>query len=145
MANLLDGKKVKLTLVGLDGNAFSLMGAFSKAARREGWSKEEIKTVMNACQSGDYDNLISVLMDHCDEDDEEEEGEYDDDEEDEVPSFPYKEKLRVAINYISEIAGGIGWDDLADINSLHVCYTVADIEEYCNDRLEDAGFPVDDE
>ncbi len=29
-------KTVKLTLVGLDGNAFSLMGAFQKAAKRQG-------------------------------------------------------------------------------------------------------------
>ena len=35
-------KKVKLELVGLDGNAFFLMGAFSRAARRQGWSQPEI-------------------------------------------------------------------------------------------------------
>jgi len=29
-------KKVKLTLVGIDGNAYSIMGAFQKAARRQG-------------------------------------------------------------------------------------------------------------
>jgi hypothetical protein len=53
---------VKLDLVGLDGNAFSLMGAFSKAARRQKTSSEEINAVIKECMSGDYDNLLCVLM-----------------------------------------------------------------------------------
>lgn len=63
-------KKVQMTLVGLDGNAFSLMGAFQKNARRQGWDKEEIDKVLTECRSGDYDNLLCVLMDHVDEIDE---------------------------------------------------------------------------
>ena len=55
-------KKVKMTLQGLDGNAFVLMGAFSKNARRQGWSKEEIDAVITQCTSGDYDNLLQVLL-----------------------------------------------------------------------------------
>ena len=58
-------KKIKLELVGLDGNAYSLMGAFSHQARKEGWAKDEIDAVMAECNSGDYDNLIRTLMDHC--------------------------------------------------------------------------------
>lgn len=57
-------KKVTLTLVGLDGNAFSLMGAFRSQAREEGWTPEEIKIVLDECMSGDYDNLLQVLMAH---------------------------------------------------------------------------------
>lgn len=56
--------KVKMELVGLDGNAFSLMGAFQKNARRQGWTKEEIKSVIDDCMSGDYDHLIYTLMDN---------------------------------------------------------------------------------
>lgn len=59
-------KKIKLDLVGLDSNAFSLMGAFSRQARKEGWTKEEIETVITKCQSGDYDTLLCTLMDYCD-------------------------------------------------------------------------------
>lgn len=59
-----NNKKVKLELVGLDGNAFVLMGAFQSAARRQGWTKEEIKTVLDDCQSGDYNHLLRVLMDN---------------------------------------------------------------------------------
>lgn len=58
-------KKVNLTLVGLDGNAFALMGAFNRQARREGWTKEEIDFVLTKAKSGNYDNLVSTLADHC--------------------------------------------------------------------------------
>lgn len=62
-------KKVKLNLVGLGSNAFSLMGAFTHAARRQGWSKEEIDAVMADCQSGDYDHLLGVLMENTEDED----------------------------------------------------------------------------
>lgn len=70
-------KKVKLDLVGLDGNAFALMGAFQKQARREGWTKDEIKVVIDKCTSGDYDNLIVTLWDHCELEDNFDEYDYD--------------------------------------------------------------------
>jgi len=66
-------KKVKLNLVGLNGNAFALMGAFQKQAQREKWTKDEIKAVLDKCTSGDYDNLIVTLWEHCESD----ENEYD--------------------------------------------------------------------
>ena len=62
-------KKVKLSLVGLDGNAFALMGAFQSKARREKWTDEEIKLVLDKAKSGDYDNLLCVLDAHCQETD----------------------------------------------------------------------------
>lgn len=61
-------KQVSLQLVGLDGNAFSLMGAFQSQARKEGWSKEEIKVVLDECMSGDYNHLLITLMAHTTED-----------------------------------------------------------------------------
>jgi len=57
-------KKVQLELVGLDGNAFALMGAFQKAARRQGWTADEIKVVLDECRSGDYNHLLQTLMEH---------------------------------------------------------------------------------
>ena len=59
-------KTVNLTLAGLDGNAFSLMGAFSRQARSEGWSKEEIDKVLKEAMSGDYNHLITTLDTYCD-------------------------------------------------------------------------------
>lgn len=58
-------KKVKLRLVGIDGNAYSLMGAFQNQARKEKWTPEEIKTVLDDCMSGDYNHLLAVLSSHC--------------------------------------------------------------------------------
>lgn len=58
-------KTVNLTLVGLDGNDFALMGAFQRQAKKEGWTPEEIKLVLDKCKSGDYDHLLCTLMDHC--------------------------------------------------------------------------------
>lgn len=64
-------KKVKLSLVGLNGNAYSLMGAFQRQARREGWLPEEIKSVLDQCMAGDYDHLLRVLLAHTETPDEE--------------------------------------------------------------------------
>lgn len=59
------GKTVNLDLVGLDGNAFNLMGAFQRQARREGWSQEEIDRVLAECLSGNYDHLLATLQIYC--------------------------------------------------------------------------------
>ena len=62
-------KKVKLNLVGLDGNAFILIGHFCHAASRQGWTPEEISDIKKECMSGDYNHLLSTLSDHCQEED----------------------------------------------------------------------------
>ena len=53
-------KYVELELVGLDGNAFVLMGAFS-----QGWTKEEIDKVLTECKSSNYNHLLHTLICHC--------------------------------------------------------------------------------
>ena len=60
-------KFVKGSLVGLDGNAFALMGHFKRLAVRQGWTTEEWQTVTNKCMGGDYDTLIQTLMAHMEE------------------------------------------------------------------------------
>ena len=55
-------KKLNLNLEGLDGNAFALLGHFQKKAQRAGWSEEEIGKKVEEAESGDYDNLLQVLM-----------------------------------------------------------------------------------
>lgn len=57
-------KKINLELEGLDGNAFALLGAFQKQARREGWTPEEIKEVLDEAESGDYNHLLQTLIKH---------------------------------------------------------------------------------
>jgi len=62
-------KTVNLNLVGLDGNAYSLMGAFQRQARKENWTQEEIKIVIDECTSDDYNHLLCTLMSYTDTED----------------------------------------------------------------------------
>lgn len=75
-------KKVKLTLVGLDGNAFVILGAFRQAARKQGFSKEWIEGVTREAMSGNYDHLLATIADNC-EDVEEGEEEFEEEFEEE--------------------------------------------------------------
>jgi hypothetical protein len=68
MNTALPKKKVKLTLAGLDGNAFFLMGAFSQAARQQGWTNEDREAVLTECKAGGYDHLLQTLMEVCEDD-----------------------------------------------------------------------------
>lgn len=63
-------KKVTMNLVGMDGNAFNLMGQFSIRAKKEGWTVEEIDYVIDQCKSSDYDNLLRVLLRYTQENEE---------------------------------------------------------------------------
>lgn len=58
-------KKINLNLVGLNGNAFALLAAFSEKARKEGWSKDEINEVLSDATNGDYNHLVATLSDWC--------------------------------------------------------------------------------
>ena len=64
MTQVID-KKVKCKLVGVDGNAYSLMDHFSHCAKKEGWTQDEIKKVMDEAMKGDYDHLLRTLGAHC--------------------------------------------------------------------------------
>ncbi len=60
-------KKVNYVLVGIDGNAFSVLGTFRRNAQEQGWTKSEIDTVMNEAMSGDYDHLLATIIMHVEE------------------------------------------------------------------------------
>ena len=65
-------KTVNLDLVGVNGNAYVIMGTFKRQALREKWSKEEIDAVLTEAKSSDYDHLLATIVNHCeviDEDD----------------------------------------------------------------------------
>lgn len=72
MKNLV-GKTIKLDIAGLNSNAFFLLGAFEKQARRERWTIEEIATVTTEAKKGDYGHLLATLLDYCDSPDEDDE------------------------------------------------------------------------
>lgn len=56
------------TLVGVDGNAFSLCGHFRTLAKQAKWTQEEIDRVLNEARSGSYEQLTSTLMAHMSQD-----------------------------------------------------------------------------
>lgn len=58
-------KTLNLEFVGKNGNAFFLMGVFQKQARREGWSEEDIQTVLTEAKAGDYNHLLNTLVSYC--------------------------------------------------------------------------------
>ncbi len=85
-----------LQLVGLDGNAFSVMGAWKNAARKAGWTKEEQQKVLDEAMSGDYNHLLATIMDNCEDPTEDEvpgdadfpdDSDIDDDEEDSYTDY----------------------------------------------------------
>ena len=47
-----------------DGNAFSILGRFQNEANRAGWSKDQVKEVMEKATSGDYDHLLQTFIGH---------------------------------------------------------------------------------
>jgi len=54
--------EVEVQLSGKDGNAFAIIGAVSKAMRRGGVSKEDVKEFETAAMSGDYDNVLQTAL-----------------------------------------------------------------------------------
>lgn len=53
---------VKVQLVGMDGNAFAIMGRVSCALRKAKVPQEEIDAYLEESMSDDYDNLLQTAM-----------------------------------------------------------------------------------
>jgi hypothetical protein len=53
-------KKPTVNIIGEDGNAFSILGACFKAAKKAGWTQEKIDDYQEKATSGDYKNLLAV-------------------------------------------------------------------------------------
>lgn len=61
---------MKYDLVGVDGNAFAVMGYVLKAMKECKMSKEEQSDYQTKAMSGDYNNLLTVsieMIDKCNE------------------------------------------------------------------------------
>jgi len=59
-------KKPIVKLIGNDGNAFAVIGACMTAARKAGFTKEQMDAIRKDMMSGDYDHLLCVAMDNFD-------------------------------------------------------------------------------
>lgn len=58
-------KTVNLDLVGVNGNAFMIMGVFQRQAKKEGWTPAEIEAVLEEAKSKDYNYLLATIENHC--------------------------------------------------------------------------------
>jgi len=65
-----------IDIYNIDGNAFSIMGATTKALRRAGVSKEEQDAYFAEATSGDYDHLLATTMKWVSISDDEEDEDY---------------------------------------------------------------------
>lgn len=74
---------MKYTLVGIDGNAFAVMGYVRDAMRKEGCSLEEQKAYTKDAMSGNYSHLLYVSMNMIEKLNEKRQDEFSDDNEDE--------------------------------------------------------------
>ena len=61
-----DAERPTVKLIGGDGNAFAILGACQRAARKAGWPKERWDAVRDEMTSGDYDQLLGTAMKHFD-------------------------------------------------------------------------------
>lgn len=75
-----DLPKVQMQLIGADGNAFAILSRFQREARKQGWDADSISRVIDEATSGDYHNLLSVIVQYVDDDWDERDIEDDDDE-----------------------------------------------------------------
>lgn len=58
-------KTVNLNLIGVNGNAFMIMGVFQRQAKKEGWTPREIQEVLKEAKSKDYNYLLATIENHC--------------------------------------------------------------------------------
>lgn len=56
--------KQKYNLVGIDGNAYSVMGYVQNAMREQGYTKAERDEYLHDAMSDDYNHLLCVSMDY---------------------------------------------------------------------------------
>ncbi len=56
-------KKLNGTLVGVNGNAFAIMGYFQKEAKKQGWTVDQIAWVLRDARDWDYEHLLKTIND----------------------------------------------------------------------------------
>lgn len=59
-------EKPEVELFGNNGNAFVILGLCTRAARRAGWTKEQIDQFRKEATSGDYDTVLQTAMKYFD-------------------------------------------------------------------------------
>jgi hypothetical protein len=52
--------KPVVNLIGVDGNAFSILGMVCRELRRSGWNRDQVDCFYAEATSGDYNHLLGV-------------------------------------------------------------------------------------
>ena len=60
-------KYLEYSLIGVDGNAFAIIGYITRAMKKEGKNNESIEEYRKNAMSGNYDNLLCVSQNMIDE------------------------------------------------------------------------------
>ena len=53
----------KYSLIGIDGNAYSVIGYVTHAMRREGMTSDKIGEYLEKAMSSDYNHLLAISVD----------------------------------------------------------------------------------
>jgi len=61
----MEKRRPVVKLIGKDGNAYFILGTVKKALEKEGM-RQEAKEFIEKATSGDYDNLLRVVMEYVD-------------------------------------------------------------------------------
>ena len=56
------GQRVKVKLVGADGNAFAILGRVRRALRDADYSVNQLDAFTAEATTGDYNNLLAVVQ-----------------------------------------------------------------------------------
>ena len=74
---------MKYNLVGVDGNAFAVMGYVVQCMKKENMTAGEIKAYRDKAMSDDYNNLLATSFDMIEQLNDKRQDEFSDDNEDE--------------------------------------------------------------
>lgn len=62
-----EAPKGRFYLIGMNGNAYSIMGRMRRALVKAGWSREEVDMYIDWMTEGTYERLLNLAMDVCKE------------------------------------------------------------------------------
>ena len=54
--------KIEFDLANCHRSASAILGEWRRAARNQGWSEDDIETVLTEAKSDDYDHLVQTIM-----------------------------------------------------------------------------------
>jgi hypothetical protein len=60
----MDNERPIVDLSRVSGNAFAIIAECRRAAKKAGWNKDKIDEFTKLATSGNYDNLLNVVLDH---------------------------------------------------------------------------------